>query len=173
MRANSGKLGLGLAALLLVSACVGSEPRLLNAGANNSSPDEFAVLPGKLLQTPANYTELPEPTPGGSNLTDATPKADAITALGGNPAVLTRSGILAADAALLAHAARFGVSGDIRADLATRDLALRRGQGALFFLRWFSGNRYFAAYRGQSLDQYRELERLRAAGIVTPSAPPQ
>ncbi len=158
--------------VLAVSACGNGAPRLLNVGASNDSPDEFATLPGKPLQTPASFSELPTPTPGAANLTDQTPKLAAISALGGNPALITRAGIPASDGALLAQAQRFGVAPDIREQLGTADLAFRRGQGALFFMRWFSGNRYFAAYRGQSLDQHGELERLRAAGVQTPSAPP-
>ena len=42
-------LGFGL------SACATGTPRLLNVGASNDSPDEFAVLPGKPLQTPRQF----------------------------------------------------------------------------------------------------------------------
>ncbi|MGR3290226.1 MAG: DUF3035 domain-containing protein [Paracoccaceae bacterium] len=173
MRARFYTLGLVLLVALLVSACANQQPRLLNVGASNSSPDEFAVLPGKPLQTPDNFGELPTPTPGAANITDPSPNADAIAALGGNPEILTRSGIPAADGALLAFIQRFGVGPNIRAELSQADLAFRRRQNGLFFMRWFAKNRYFAAYRRQSLDQYRELERLRAAGVKTPSAPPR
>lgn len=159
-------------AAVLLSACASSEPRLLKIGAANDGPDEFAILPGKPLQTPGNFTDLPTPTPGGSNITDQAPNADAIAALGGNPAVLTRAGIPASDSALLTHAGRFGVSTNVRAELAQADLTFRQRRARLSFLRGFSGNRYFAAYQAQSLDQYLELERLRAAGVRTPTAPP-
>lgn len=168
-----GGFGVILALALLLSACGNRDPLLLKIGAGSGGPDEFAVLPGNLLQMPASFTDLPAPTPGGTNITDPTPEADAIAALGGNPAILTRDGIPAADGALLAHVQRFGVSANIRDELADADLALRRRSGALFFLRWFTPNRYFAAYRRQSLDKYRELERLRIAGVKTPSAPPR
>ena len=173
MRALSGKIAAALTLLLAMSACGNRDPQLLNIGANNASPDEFAVLPGKTLQTPASFTDLPDPTPGGDNITDATPKADAITALGGNPAILTRVAVPAADGALLAQVRRFGVAPNIRTQLSEADLAFRRRRGAMFFTRWFSRNRYFAAYRAQSLDQFLELERLRALGVKTPSAPPR
>ncbi len=172
MRVNFYNFGLILGTVLLLSACANREPRLLNIGASNSGPDEFAVLPGKPLTLPNNLTNLPTPTPGGANITDQTPNANAILALGGNPAGLTRAGVPASDGALLNHVQRFGVSPDVRRELSQADLALRRRQGALFFMRWLSKNRYFAAYRGQSLDQNRELNRLRAAGVKTPSAPP-
>jgi hypothetical protein len=38
--------------------------------------------------------------------------------------------------------------------------------------RLFNVNVYFKAYKKQELDQYRELERFRRAGIRTPAAPP-
>jgi len=173
MSAVDGRFGMVLALMLVLSACGNSDPRLLNVAAGNNSPDEFAVLPGKTLQTPANYTDLPVPTPGGTNITDAAPNAAAIVALGGNPAVLSSAGIPVADAELLKQVQRFGVSPNVRAELSAADLTLRRRRGALFFTRWLSRNRYFAAYRAQSLDQFGELARLRALGIKTPSAPPR
>lgn len=168
-----GKIGSVLVVALLLSACAGSNPRLLKTGPGDGGPDEFGVLPAKPLQTPANFTDLPAPTPEGSNITDPSPNADAIVALGGNPAVLTRAGIPVADGALLAQVQRFGVAPDVREQLAAADLALRRRSRGIFFLRGFGGNRYFAAYRRQSLDQFREFERLRAAGVKTPTAPPR
>ncbi len=172
MRAAILKTGLALALVLGLSACAGAGSRLAKPAANKSGPDEFLVLPSKPLQTPANYTDLPEPTPGAGNLTDPNPRADAVAALGGNPARLQQSGIPAADGALLAYSARYGVAADIRSVLGAADKAFRRAQGALSIFRWFSKSRYFAAYRGQALDQYQELKRLRAAGVDTPSAPP-
>lgn len=173
MQANFYKLALVLLLAFLVSACASQQPRLLKIGASNNGPDEFAVLPGKPLQTPDNFSALPTPTPGASNITDPTPTADAIVAFGGNPEILTRSGIPATNGALLVFTQRFGVGPNIRAELSQADLAFRRRQNGLFFMRWFTKNRYFAAYRRQSLDQYQELERLRAAGVKTPSAPPR
>ena len=173
MLAKKFKLGLVLSVATAVAACANQTPHLLNVGATLTTPDEFGILPGKPLQTPDNYTDLPAPTPNGQSRTDPTPHADAVAALGGNPAVLNRSGIDSADAALLALAQRRGVAPNVRQELSDADLAFRRGQGLLFFMRWVSGNRYFSAYRGQSLDPFRELERLRAAGVQTPSAPPR
>ncbi len=167
------RIGALLAVTLLISACSDREPRLLNVGTSSDGPDEFSILPGKPLQTPASYTELPAPTPGAANLTDPTPNADAVAALGGNRNIVTRSGVIAPDAALLAYVSRNGVQANVRTELAAADLAFQRRRTSIFFLRWFGRNRYFAAYRNQALDPYLALERLRAAGVKTPSAPPR
>lgn len=169
-RRNIGAL---LAVAILLSACAAREPRLLRLANSGNGPDEFAILPGKPLQTPENYTQLQTPTPGAANLTDPTPDADAVAALGGNRSLVGRSGSSAADGALLAFASRNGVQDNIRADLAAADLAFRRRRASVFSFVWFSRNRYFSAYRNQALDAYLELERLRAAGVMTPSAPPR
>ncbi|MGR3343033.1 MAG: DUF3035 domain-containing protein [Paracoccaceae bacterium] len=167
------RIGALLAVTLLISACSDRESRLSNPGTSSNGPDEFSILPGKPLQTPASYTELPAPTPGAENLTDPTPKADAVAALGGNRDFAGRPGIPAADGPLLTYASRHGVQANVRAELAAADLAFRRRRTSIFSIRWFGGNRYFAAYRNQALDPYLALERLRAAGVKTPSAPPR
>lgn len=173
MWAALSRMGLALTVALTLSACGGKrEPQLLNLNAGSDTPDEFAILPGKPLQTPENITELPAPTPGASNLTDPTPKADAIVALGGNAAVLARSGIPATDRALLGYTGRHGTEADIREQLAAADLDFRRRKDVPSLYRLFKKSRYFKVYSSQALDQYLELERLRAAGIKTPSAPP-
>lgn len=157
-----------LIALLGVAGCGGSsDPKLLNLAASNDGPDEFSILPTKPLQTPANYTQLPTPTPGGGNITDPTPAGDAIVALGGNP-----SGGEAGSAAMMNYTRRFGVAANIRTTLAREDLEWRRKNDGRLLERWFSVNVYFDAYEKMSLDQYKELERWRAAGRDTPSAPP-
>ena len=46
------------------------------------TPEEFSIVPAKPLQAPENFTELPQPTPGGTNRTDQTPLKDAVAALG-------------------------------------------------------------------------------------------
>lgn len=154
-----------------LSACGGSEdPNLLNISQPRSEgPDEFAVLPSKPLEIPENVTALPEPTPGGANRTDPTPEADAIAALGGNAAVLSRG---SSDGALLAHSRRFGVDPNIRAELAAADLEFRRRNDGRLLERLFNVNVYFRAYEEMSLDQYRELARLRRAGVRTSAVPP-
>lgn len=155
-----------LIALLGVAACGSSNPQLLNLAATADGPDEFSILPTKPLQTPANYTQLPTPTPGGGNITDPTPASDAIVALGGNP-----SGGQAGSVAMMNYTHRFGVESNIRQTLAREDLEWRRKNDGRLLERAFNVNVYFKAYERMSLDKYQELERWRAAGADTPSAP--
>jgi hypothetical protein len=157
-----------MVALLGVAGCGGSDaPQLMNMTSDSSGPDEFLILPSKPLETPENYTDLPVPTPGGVNRTDPTPQADAIAALGGSI-----SGGEAGSSALMAHTGRFGVQANIRQTLAQEDLEWRRANNGRFLERAFNVNVYFKAYEKMTLDQYAELERWRAAGYDTPSAPP-
>ncbi len=74
----------GIAMLCVGLAACGEpeQPSLMNIASNTSSPDEFAVLPGKELTIPRDLASLPTPTPGGTNITDPTPRNDAIAALG-------------------------------------------------------------------------------------------
>lgn len=159
-------------AMLTLAACGGgdAEPNLLNISQPRSEgPDEFAILPSKPLEMPADMAALPEPTPGGANRTDPTPYADAAVALGGRPEVLTRA---STDGALVTYAGRYGVDPQIRADLAAADLEYRRQNDGRLLERIFSVNVYFRAYERMSLDKYAELERLRRAGVRTSSVPP-
>jgi len=147
MRAIRTKLALVICAMLVLSGCANRQARIAEA----DGPDEFAVLPGKPLQLPDNYTSLPDPTPGADNLTDPTPHTDAIAALGGRAAATPNSGIAQADSALINYTSRFGVESWARGDQNT--------------------TRRLFGFRGRSLDPYKELARLRAAGVMTPSAP--
>ncbi|MGF6860125.1 hypothetical protein ABIE69_000683 [Rhodobacteraceae bacterium MBR-64] len=161
-----------LAALLALSACADKTAnRPLTLAGRNDGPDEFALLPTKPLQQPADLTALPEPTPGGANLTDPTPRADAIAALGGNPAVLN-GGPAAADTALLAHTGRFGVAEGIRTDLAQNDQAFRNERRGFWRRRGLRNKDYFDAYADQSLNQAATLYGARAIGARTPTVQP-
>ena len=164
-------MGTALAALTL-TACGGAEnPQLLNLRQSGTGPDEFAVLPTKPLQAPEDLAALPPPTPGAGNLTDPTPEADLTAALGGNPAALTRGGV---EGGVVTYASRYGVAPCIRQTLAAQDLELRRRNDGRLLERIFNVNVYNRAYRRQNmdLDQYRELERFRRAGVRTPAVPP-
>ncbi|MDJ1009331.1 MAG: DUF3035 domain-containing protein [Paracoccaceae bacterium] len=146
----------------------GAEPELLNLR-SDGTPDEFSILPTGPLEEPASYAALPEPNPGGRSRLDPTPEADAVAALGGRPGVAASRG---GDAALLAATGRFGVTSGIRQQLAAEDLAFRQQNRGRPLERLFNINVYFDAYEPQTLDQYRELQRFRAAGIPTSAPPP-
>ncbi|NKB28426.1 MAG: DUF3035 domain-containing protein [Rhodobacteraceae bacterium] len=156
-----------LAAVVALGACSSGTPDLLTSGKAGSGPDEFGVLPNRPLVQPESYAGLPEPTPGGSNLTDQNPRAQAIIALGGNP----QAGVN--DPSLTAYVTRLGVDPSIRPTLARDDLAWRKRNGGRLLEKAFDVNVYFKAYRKMELDQHRELERFRRAGVATPAAPPE
>ena len=143
----------------------------MNLRSSTEGPDEFSILPPKPLELPSDLAALPEPTPGGGNLTDQNPMADAIVALGGTAPVT--AGVPQGDGALVARASRYGVAGDIRATLAAEDLRYRRSHGGRPLERLFQVNTYFRAYARYWLDAYAELAKWRAAGAATPSAPPR
>lgn len=146
----------------------------MNIGSSpDGTPDEFAVLPNKPIEMPKDLAKLPEPTPGGSNLVDPSPEADAIAALGGNPRYLGRETIPAADGGIVTYASRFGVNQDIRTALDAEDREWRRTHRGRVLERAFGVTSYFRVYGPLSLDQYAELERLRRLGIRTVAAPPE
>jgi len=158
-------------ASLLLAGCGGEvDPRLVNLRSDGQGPDEFSILPPKPLELPEDLSALPEPTPGGENLTDPRPLDDAIVALGGRPDAST--GIPAGDSALYAQASRFGVGSGIRQQLADEDLKWRRKNNGRFLERLLNVNVYYKAYKRVSLDQEAELARWRRAGVGNPSAPP-
>ena len=161
---------LTIALIALLGACSGDDGLLNIKQEPGEGPDEFSILPTKPLQMPEDLAALPEPTPGGQNLTDPTPEIDVAAALGGNAAVLSRA---SNDGALLAHATRFGIAQNIRADLAAADLEFRRNNQGRVLERLFDVNVYFRAYEFMELDQYAELERLRRSGVRTPAVPPE
>lgn len=167
MRARRGVIGGALGVAVLLAACGDSgEPRLRNLTATKSGPDEFAILPPKPLQIPADIAALPEPTPGGSNLTDPNPLDDAVLALGGRP------GAGGGDAALVTAATRHGVSGTVREDLAAEDRALRDRSRPRLLERLLGVDVYNRAYSNQAVSQQDELERFRSVGTRTPASPP-
>jgi hypothetical protein len=160
-------IAIAAAAAATLAGCARQEPRLFNIRAQDRTPDEFAILPTRPLEQPPSYAALPPPTPGGVNRTDPQPEAEAIAALGGD----ARRGV-AADGALVAAVTRYGSDGDIRGTLAAEDLAFRRARDGRLLERLLNVNVYFRAYRPFALDQHRELERLRRAGLRTVAAPP-
>ena len=160
---------LGLA--LAVAGC--SNTGLRDLRSNSGGPDEFRVQPGKPLSAPDSYSALPAPTPGAGNRVDATPQADAVAALGGNPNALVPQGPSRTDGALVSHTGRYGVTQDIRADLRQEDEAFRTRRARLTNFRLFRVDRYNQVYRGLALDAFAENRRFRRAGVRTPAAPPE
>ena len=73
--------------LIGVAALAGcsNDPQLHNISSGQTTPDEFAILPTRPLSMPQDLNQLPQPTPGGPNITDPNPKGDAVAALGGDP----------------------------------------------------------------------------------------
>ena len=160
--------------VLVVAACsrADRDVTLTRFKAEGNGPDEFSIAPGKPLQEPENYAELPTPNPGGANLTDQNPKADGILALGGNPNATARTGVSPNDGGLLRHASRYGNDPAIRETLAQEDKEIRRRYGRRNILRIGPRDNYTLAYKRQWLDSDAETSRLRRSGVVTPSAPP-
>ena len=158
------------AVLLALAACGGAkrEPHLMNLRSSTDGPDEFSILPPKGLELPPDLAALPEPTPGGSNLTDQHPMDDAIVALGGDPGAGAAS-----NGGLVTYASRHGVAAGIRETLAAEDLRYRQTHGGRPLEKLFRVNTYYKAYARFWLDVYAELARWRAAGVATPSAPPK
>ena len=136
-------------------------------------PDEFAILPTRPLQMPPDLAQLPPPTPGGTNLTDPAPLADAIASLGGNPAHRSAQGGSPADGVLLAYTGRLGRDGNIRAVTAAEDQAFRARHGRRLLEIMAKTNVYMRAYAPQAIDPWDELARFRRAGVRTPTAPPR
>lgn len=161
---------IGFAATAGLSACSG-DPHLMNIKSGQSSPDEFAILPSKPLTMPPDLAVLPAPTPGGGNITDPTPQADAVAALGGNPGRLVDQGIAASDQALVAHAARRGSDPAIRATLAEADLRWRSRNSRRPLEALFGTSVYQRAYRPMALDSRTEQLRWQRAGARTSTSP--
>lgn len=166
------RLGLALGLGLMLCACSGNDGlRQLNTP--ERGPDEFRVLPSKPLEAPESYTFLPVPTPGAGNRTDQNPSADAVAALGGNPAALVPgNGIPSGDNAIVTYSSRYGVTANIRQVLAESDAEFRKRKGRFTNIRIVPVDRYNQAYEEFALDPFSEASRWRRAGIRTPSAPP-
>lgn len=167
MRALALVIGMATVGL---SACSG-DPQLMNIEAGQNSPDEFAILPTKPLSMPPDLAVLPAPTPGGANITDPTPQADAVAALGGNPARLSDQGIAASDQALVAYASRRGNDSNIRASLAAADVQWRSRNARRPLESLFGTSVYMRAYRPMALDPVAEQLRWQRAGARTSTSP--
>lgn len=160
-----------LTGAMALSGCADKGLRQLEAA--GPGPDEFMILPNKPLTAPKDFDVLPAPTPGGTNLVDQNPKADAMVALGGRLPSPEAAGVPASDGALVAQASRFGVPANTRATLAEADARFRKRQARMSSVRLFSVDRYEQAYRREKLDPHSETGRFRQSGVHTPSSPPR
>lgn len=158
--------------LALSLAACGGNKGLRDLSDPAAGPEEFAIVPNKPLQTPKNFQTLPTPTPGQANLVDATPKQDAIAALGGKPSLLNSQGVPRSDSTLIASASRYGVQGNIRATTSAEDEDFRKRRGRFTNIRLFKTDRYVQVYKPQILDAQQTLNAARRAGVRTPTAPP-
>ncbi|MGI3169518.1 DUF3035 domain-containing protein [Pseudooceanicola sp. C21-150M6] len=164
-----------MAALMALSACGGQDGEypLHNIRQSSNGPDEFTIVPNRPLEMPLSLTELPPPTPGQSNRTDLTPEADAVAALGGNPAAELSRGVGAGDGALVTAAGRRGVDPNIRTVLAEEDADFRKRQYRFRRLQVFAADKYYPAYKKETLDSQATKRLWRRAGAPTPTAPPE
>lgn len=154
---------------VLVAGCANVGLRELQS--TSKGPDEFGIQPVGALQEPANYTELPAPTPGGANRVDRSALADGAKAFGGNLGD-ANAPVPASDGALVQYVSRLGVSPNIRETLAETDAAFRKRKSRFTQYRIVPVDRYNQAYRREALDAQAEMNRWRNAGARVPSAPP-
>jgi hypothetical protein len=162
--------------LIFALAACGSrkeETNLRRIKRTSNGPDEFSIIPRKPLQSPESYAALPAPTPGSGNITDQTPNADGIAALGGNPGALAETGISTSEGGLVSYASRYGVTPGIRQTLAQEDLRIRQRHGKVNIFHIGPTDDYTNAYKRQWLNAFAEERRLRRLGVATPSAPPE
>lgn len=163
------KLALLIVLPVLLAGCANVGLRDLRS--NSKGPDEFGIEPKAALQQPQNYSDLPTPTPNGTNLVDRSALAEGVQALGGNPEA-PNAAVPARDGALVQHASRLGVSANIREVLSQSDAEFRRRKARFTQYRIVPVDRYNQAYKREALDPQAELRRWRRAGARTPSAPP-
>lgn len=148
------------------------DPQLHNIESGLDSPDEFSVLPTRTLALPPDLNQLPQPTPGGGNITDPNPLGDAVAALGGDPQRIVPAEIGAADGALVNYASRLGTSPGIRVQLGKEDIEWRSGHSRRLLETLARTDVYYRAYEPMTLDSAAEQLRWQRAGVRTPSAPP-
>ncbi len=168
------RLSRALLAMILGVAVAGcNNPGLRDLDPPGEGPDEFSVLPVKPLTQPQDYAFLPAPTPGGGNLTDPNPNADAVVALGGNASALNpNTAIPSSDAALVTASSRYGVPANARAVVEADDEAFRKRRGRWTGLRLFPVDRYQQVYERQAIDPFAQTDAARRIGVETPSSPP-
>ncbi len=155
-----------LAPLALCACGDGGLVGSLRSSGATTTPDEFMVLPTRPLEMPQSFAELPSPTPGTVNRVDYQPHADAIAGLTGAPGPAGN----ADGAALVAQAGP--IQPGIRQTLAVEDVEWRNTHHGLLIPRLIAKDKNVVTYGPMILDSASEFERMRAAGIEQPAAPP-
>ena len=155
-----------LAGLAIAGCAEGGLAGGLRRAGVSGTPDEFMVLPTRPLELPTDFASLPPPTPGAPNRVDYQPRAEAIAGLTGRPAI---AGNADGTALVVAAGPRDPA---VRAELAAEDIEWRRTHNGRLLERWFSRDREALVYRPMVLDAPAEFERMRAAGVAVPAAPP-
>ena len=157
-----------LVAPLALAACGGGGlAGALRSSGVTSTPDEFMVLPTRPLEMPDSFAALPPPTPGAVNRVDYRPHAEAIAGLTGAPGPAGN-----ADGAALVAQAGPRQPG-IRQELAVEDVEWRNTHHGLLIPRLIAKDKDTVTYQPMILNAAGEYERLRAAGVEQPPAPPQ
>ncbi|MDV7141220.1 DUF3035 domain-containing protein [Tropicimonas sp. TH_r6] len=166
------RAGVLLALCVTVAGCERREPGLMQPQRGQNTPDEFAILPTKPIEIPKDLNALPAPTTGVANRTDVNPQAEAVAALGGNPARIQTDGKLGPDGALIRQTTRYGVDPQIRTDLAVADLEFRKRNRGRLMERLFGLTTYYDAYEREELNQHSTTWLYRSKGRATSAAPP-
>jgi hypothetical protein len=156
-----------LAVPLAVAGCgEGGLAGSLRSAGIAQTPDEFMVLPTRPLEMPESFAALPPPTPGVPNRVDYRPHAEAIAGLTGAPGPAGN-----ADGTVLVAQAGPHQPG-IRQTLAVEDVEWRQTHRGRLLPRLFSKDRDALTYEPMVLDAAAEFQRMRAAGVEVPAAPP-
>ena len=160
-------------AQFLLSGCGSRQGGMFQSDA----PNEFAVVPTSELQLPqelpSQLADLPAPAPGAPNRVDVAPDREIAGAFGGTDARPSGNVVPGSDRALVRAAGRSGIEPDIRVELAAADRAFRSENRARPLDAMLGSNNYYRIYEDVMLDAYAEMERLRAEGVDTPTAPPE
>jgi hypothetical protein len=125
------------------------------------------VLPTRPLEMPESFATLPPPKPGTVNRVDYQPHVEAIAGLTGAPGPAGN-----ADGAVLVAQAGPRQPG-IRQELAVEDVEWRNTHHGLLIPRLLAKDKETVTYQPMILDSAAEFERLRAAGVEVPAAPPK
>ena len=157
-------------ALVLVLAGCGTT-NLRKMESDDKGPEEFTVLPLKRLEQPSDYAALPKPENAAPSITDPTPIADAITALGGTVESRNTTRVPSSDRALIQRTDRFGTTPNIRAILALEDAQFRQSKSKMRQFQLKPRDPYSQLYEAETLDAFAERQKFRAAGVTTPAVP--